>query len=1065
LPNPTSKDQLTKNLIDPKFVSREKELDELKKGLTSALTYKGCVMLVSGEAGSGKTRLITEFLFKTKETDFHLFSGWCLSRANIPYFPFIEAFSSYSQNVEIDSVENFKVGQLISWLKEPITQKGENFSPQMWKDQAFAAIAKELLFMSTIKPVVFVFEDIHWADTASLALFHYLSRALIGERIFLLGTYRIEELSVVQNGQLHPLMETLRVMNREELFHEIKLGALSQSDVLHIAESLLGEKVALDFGKLLFERSNGNPLFVIESIRMQFESGNLVLKDGEWQLKEGRMGIPHKVKEIILRRVDALGSTEKRVLDVASVIDDKFDPTLIGLVMSIDSLSVLEALNRILHTTALVKVENASYMFDHAMSRETIYGELSLPLKQGYHEKIANLLEIKNVAPSILAYHYSLAGNNSKTVYYKFEAGKDALARYSNAEAINNFRWLLESASINSEQKIVAIEGLGDAYFASNLFNEALKVYTTLADESSGSIRQRALIRAIFSAFFQGNFPIIEQLVNRAESYPDITSIEKARILHQKGVVHNTLKLQSFEAWKLCEKSLKIFEEEYSIADMAWLLFVVADYAAAFGQTEEPLAYVLRSIEYYDELGDLRSKMEAYNEAGIVFQNCGLYAESKGLLEKVLEIEKSSKMGNYIMLAKAYTFLSQLTELAGNIDEALEFSKKALMYSDRAKSKLVFVRASSNLVRQCAKTGKLEEAQRVLDGLLKRDDWPKHRASLFLIELAKTTLMAAQSDLAKANEAYERYLQAIRQNLPNKVMINFILAEYCWFLKLKGDLKRAQEVKSELEHNMSEYDRRFAKANVKAFFIAKTNVETQIFEVRLDIVNISRSPCSVSAIRDVVCSGLELVDSSVGLDKNGLVEQGQGLIGAFSVKPVIFHFKACRLGEFVVSPKVFWIDKFGNESVCVPNQLSLTVKQAVLKAPEKADVTVAVMSKVEPVAEVFVFSDVNAEKAFDFLVCAFIRDYMLLKMSSEQSGWRTLTQVIKDAKVPKSSMYGFENRKGKALIELEKRGFVEARFFVGQRGRGGKILRLKICNDKDVIKRHIDFVIHNKVKK
>ena len=158
-----------------------------------------------------------------------------------------------------------------------------------------------------------------------------------------------------------------------------------------------------------------------------------------------------------------------------------------------DNLDVLETLNVIAHSTSLVSVEENSYRFDHARSRETLYEELSAPLKKGYHAKIAEKLEDMfkggKLPSSDLAYHYAQAENKEKAAKYALAAGQDALARWSNQEAIKHFTYILHSVAENAENaetRAIAEEGLGDAYYANSLFNEATRTFEALSNRRSG---------------------------------------------------------------------------------------------------------------------------------------------------------------------------------------------------------------------------------------------------------------------------------------------------------------------------------------------------------------------------------------------------------------------------------------------------------------------------------------------------------------------------------------------------------------------------------------------------
>ena len=172
----------------------------------------------------------------------------------------------------------------------------ETITPQTWKDQAFAAITKELILISKSKPTVLVLEDIHWADSASILLLQYISRAIGSEKILVLATFRSEELNVDAEGHVHPLAEVLRLMRREDLFKEIKLINLSQVNVGKIAENMLGGKVHPELIEKLDRESQGNPLFVVESLRMLQEHGNLVQEQDQWSLSIDILASPSRLR-------------------------------------------------------------------------------------------------------------------------------------------------------------------------------------------------------------------------------------------------------------------------------------------------------------------------------------------------------------------------------------------------------------------------------------------------------------------------------------------------------------------------------------------------------------------------------------------------------------------------------------------------------------------------------------------------------------------------------------------------------------------------------------------------
>ena len=256
----------------------------------------------------GKTRLTKEFLNYSKEKGLQTLSGWCLSNAAVPYFPFLEAFESRSSNQENTGANLQELA-----LETLLTSSEENhgISTQTWIDQKFAAVTKEILFMSTDKPLILFIDDLHWADSASLALLHYIARVVASERILVLATFRCEQLNLAKDGFVNPLIDTLRLMQREDLFQEIKLKNLNSSNVGLIAESILGSKVHHEFVDKLAVESQGNPLFIIETLKMLLENGSLQQEANQWKLSVDKLSIPIKVKDIILCRLSLLSASQR----------------------------------------------------------------------------------------------------------------------------------------------------------------------------------------------------------------------------------------------------------------------------------------------------------------------------------------------------------------------------------------------------------------------------------------------------------------------------------------------------------------------------------------------------------------------------------------------------------------------------------------------------------------------------------------------------------------------------------------------------------------------------------
>jgi tetratricopeptide (TPR) repeat protein len=1037
----------TEILPKPIMVGRERELAELLGFLDSAVEGKGVTVFVSGMAGSGKTRLAAEFLDIAKSKGVTVLAGWCLSNAAVPYFPFVEAFDSLTVD-EVSSSLQVGLKSLLSRLEKP--EIHEN-NPQIWKDQTFAAITEELLLISTKTPTILFIDDVHWADSASLSLLHYISRAISAERIAVLVSFRSEELNSPSDGQPHPLVDTLRLLRRENLCEEIKLANLQEPEVGKILESMLRNKINNDLTKKLAFETQGNPLFIIESAKMLFEHGSLILEDGEVRLSVDKIDIPLMVKDVILRRISLLKSEQRRILDVASVIGDVFNPKLIGSVLSKDSLQVLEILNDVSQNNSLVFSEERFFRFDHAKSREVLYEEIRSPLRRGYHERIAEIIEsgastCKKPALADLAYHYSQAGNTEKSVHFSLLAGKEALRRFSNVEAIKHFNYVLQTIIEDNQfnfERIEALEGLGDAFYLSMKFKEAMKTFENLS-ALGGPTRPRALRKAMESAFFQNDFPSLTELVNKAENDSSIDRLENARILSNKG---RLLVMQGNLASAVIqhEKALLVFEEEYSLWDTAWALIAIGSTLPFIGQLDRGIAAALRSIKILQELGDASWLIEAYNMAGLTFAvHFGFWKEASELLNKALKLNEEAKVGDYLRQTQINVGLAWVSSAKNDSRGALSSCLIALGYAEKTDSNLAKGMAYSNLAIQYTIIEDFQQAEEYFNKLMQLPP-PVLMHPIINAPLATAIFFAGKKQWNECNQIFSRLLEPFKSH-PDLGYGAMLKMPYAWALMKQGHLEEAGAQFMQVREIYEKIERQFKHVNLQTALVAPIKVEyDRTFEMRFDIVNISREQGTVVQIANTGFEGFDVISLSENSIQHGnILELKEKNVPPFDVVAVQFVLKPRRVGVFKLNLQLVYLDDQGGLKTSNTSSVTITVssKSSIAEVTTKLDHTSAIIE----------FNSEASRKAFDFLVSSFKEDYDKLRLPQERAGWRTLMDIVRQGNVSRYSIYGSSGIRGQAISELERAGLIEARAFVGERGRGGKIFKIRICFEKEIVK-------------
>lgn len=482
-----------------RMVGREHETREVRSLWGKALSGEGQMLLISGEPGIGKTRLVRELVTQAEVSGGQALVGVSYAEGGVPYSPFRQIIREVlrdGHDIESDLPE-FVLADLLNLAPELRSRhrdlpENPPLDSHAEQQRLFENLVIFHAALSDRAPLLVVLEDAHWADSGTLSLLRHLARHTRRQRVMLAATYREVELD-----RARPLHEVLADLDRERLATRIKLTRLGREETGELVTTLFGQELSAEFVDGIHRETEGNPYFIEEVVKALVESGRLYYQDGRWhQPNMGELGIPQSVRMAIQSRVGVLPDACTKTLYLAAILGREFDFRTLAEASEQDEDSLLDDLDCAERAQLIEEVSaegGGTFAFVHRLIPTTLVEGLRTLQRRRLHRRVAVAMEALHPDNfEALAYHYDQAGNLNKATDYLLLAGDRARALYAHQEATDNYQQALDflREAGDTERAARTLMKLGLAYHDAFEFGAARQAFeegSILWDQASAA--------------------------------------------------------------------------------------------------------------------------------------------------------------------------------------------------------------------------------------------------------------------------------------------------------------------------------------------------------------------------------------------------------------------------------------------------------------------------------------------------------------------------------------------------------------------------------------------------
>ncbi len=757
------------------LIGREAEVDSLRRLCLEVEGGVGRCVVISGEAGMGKSRLAMDFQDYLSARGWNVHRGYCYSHsATTPFAPWVYVLSSFFGISPSDDTEERSTKVLttltrlrpdlgdaasllngVLTLSIPQSDIVRSLDDGARRRRLFELVTELLKAADRDAPLAIVLEDLHWADPSSLELANYVSAGLGSCRALLCLTHRPKD----DLGLSMPADATV----------SIALNELSEEAAAQLIRTVLDRPdLPAQVAQAIHAKARGNPLFLEEVSRALRESSALdeLLKATSFRQTEEleALEISDRIQGLIMSRIDALDIGSREVLRAAAVIGSTFDlPTLESALGGENRDADLGARLQALIDDDLMNQEEglggeSAFRFKHALIQEVAYESLLFARRRELHQRVASYIEEAFGAQlepffGALVHHYGHSGDGAKTLVYAVKAGDKARQVFANEEAIQYYRRALsvaeEESTVDPVMVVRADVSLGDVQELIGNHDEAIHHYACALEGSIGRRRRRArrlrpgrrvgpqklltgagteaagtrrgvsdICRKIGYVYDRrSDYSLaLEWLQQGLKLLPPRSTQERARAcVAISGLLFRAGRYSEAQIW--CQRGLRharLSRDGIELAHAHNLLGVIL---RDKGWVRRAVAHRLDALGMYEQLGNLTGQADTLNNLGLDYVSLGQWPGAVERFQECLSI--ASRIGDLDLMAIVHNNLGEVFLAQGELVRAKAEFRWTIDAGTRLGHVAVGALAEANLGEALAREGRLDEARRALEGSLR----------------------------------------------------------------------------------------------------------------------------------------------------------------------------------------------------------------------------------------------------------------------------------------------------------------------------------------------------------